>query len=89
MFTCYYHMLDRFQEPVVCIGILGDSSKSWRPDTWEVDTLDCHLRFTYPVVKLQDFAARIEELQIVSLYRLCDGLTIAAGATIWGYVDAN
>ncbi len=56
-------ILDRFQEPVVCIGILGDSSKSWRPDTWEVDTLGCQLRFAYPVVKLQDFAANIENLQ--------------------------
>ena len=63
MFTCYYRILDRFQEPVVCIGILGDSSKSWRPDTWEVDTLGCQLRFAFPVVKLQDFAASIENLQ--------------------------
>src|SRR6056297_439411 len=62
IFTCYYRILDRFQEPVVCIGILGDSSNSWRPDTLEVDTLGCQLRFSYPVVKLQDFAARIESL---------------------------
>ena len=47
----------------MCIGILGDSSKSWRPDTWEVDVLGCQLRFAYPVVKLQDFTARIENLQ--------------------------
>ena len=63
MFTCYYRILDRFQEPVVCIGILGDGSKSWRPATWEADWLGCQLRFAYPVVKLQDFATRIESLQ--------------------------
>lgn len=63
MFTCYYRILDRFKEPVVCIGILGDSSKSWRPDAWEFDLLGCQIRFVYPVVKLQDFAHSIETLQ--------------------------
>jgi len=63
MFTCYYRILDRFEEPVVCIGILADGSKSWRPDTWEVDLLGCQLRFAYPVVKLQDFAADFESLK--------------------------
>lgn len=63
MFTCYYRVLDRFEDPVVCIGILGDVPKSWRPDTWQTDTLGCQLSFTYPVVKLQDFAGDIEGLQ--------------------------
>ncbi len=63
MFTCYYRILDRFQEPVVCIGVLGDDSKSWRPSSWQVDTLGCQLHFSYPTVKLQDFANQIEELK--------------------------
>ena len=63
MFTCYYRILDRFKEPVVCIGILGDSSKSWRPDTWEFDLLGCQIRFAYPVVKLRDYATNIETFQ--------------------------
>lgn len=63
MFTCYYRILDRFEEPVVCIGILGDNSKSWRPSTWEVDVLGCQLRFAFPVVKLQDFAADFDSLK--------------------------
>lgn len=63
MFTCYYRILDRYQEPVVCIGILGDSSKSWRPERLEIDTLGCLLSFEFPVVKLQDFATRIEDLE--------------------------
>ncbi len=63
MYTCYYRIFDRFQEPVVCIGILGDTSKSWRPHTWNVDVFGCQLRFTYPIVKLQDFAANIESLK--------------------------
>jgi hypothetical protein len=64
MFTCYYRILDRFEEPVVCIGIIGDGSKSWRPKTWEVDVLGCQLRFSYPIVKLQDFTDEIERLNI-------------------------
>jgi hypothetical protein len=63
IFTCYYRILDRFQEPVVCIGILGDKSLSWRPDTWQTDLLGCHLQFTYPVVKLQDFADDLDALK--------------------------
>lgn len=63
MFTCFYRILDRFNEPVVCIGILGDASDSWRPDSWETNTLGCRILFNYPVVKLQDFAADIENLQ--------------------------
>ena len=63
MFTSYYRILDKFNEPVVCIGILGDSSRSWRPDLWESDLLGCHLRFEYPVVKLQDFADSIDHLR--------------------------
>jgi hypothetical protein len=62
MFSCYYRILDRFKEPVVCIGILGDSSTSWRPDTWQVDTLGCKVQFSYPIVKLNDFVIKIASL---------------------------
>jgi hypothetical protein len=63
MFTCYYRILDRFDEPVVCIGILGDNSRSWRPDVWETELFDSQLRFTYPIVKLRDFADKVEDLR--------------------------
>jgi hypothetical protein len=63
MFTCYYRILDRFHEPVVCIGILGDNSKTWRPDIWEANLLGCRLLFEFPVIKLQDFANKIVDLQ--------------------------
>lgn len=56
-------VLDRFEEPVVCIGILGDSSKTWRPDAWHVDVLGCQLSFVFPVVKLQDFTADLGKLE--------------------------
>ncbi len=47
MFTCYYRVLDRFKEPVVCIAIFGDTSKSWRPDAWEFEMLGCRIHFQY------------------------------------------
>ena len=63
MFTCYYRVVDRFREPVVCIAILGDTSKSWRPLSWEFELFGCGIEFRYPVVKLLDFALEIEALQ--------------------------
>jgi hypothetical protein len=63
MFTCFYRIKDRYQEPVLCIGVIADESQSWRPYEWQQDTFGCSVRFKFPIVKLRDFGDRIEELQ--------------------------
>lgn len=63
MFVCYYRIMERFQEPVICIGVIADPSKTWRPSHWEQDLFGCRVAFTYPIIKLQDYWERQEELE--------------------------
>jgi hypothetical protein len=62
MFVCYYRILDRFQEPVVCIGVIADKSKKWRPNHWAQDVMQCRVQFDFPIVKLNDYEERQAEL---------------------------
>jgi hypothetical protein len=63
MFVCYYRILDRFQEPVVCIGVIADQSRKWRPNHWAQNVMQCRVQFDFPIVKLNDFEDRQVELE--------------------------
>ncbi|MBL8889928.1 MAG: hypothetical protein JNL67_08100 [Planctomycetaceae bacterium] len=64
MFVCYYRILDRFREPVVCIGVIADKSKKWRPNLWKQSVMKCQVQFDFPIVKLNDYSGRLEELEV-------------------------
>jgi hypothetical protein len=58
-----YRAEDRYNQPVVSLAVLGDDNPAWRPDRYEFRLWDCVLTFSFPVVKLLDYASREEELE--------------------------
>ena len=63
IFTYNYRVYDRYRRPVASLALLADGGKRWRPRVFGDSLLGCSMRIEFPVVKLLDFAYRIEELQ--------------------------
>jgi len=63
MFIYFYRLFDRFTHQVVSLAILGDQRAGWRPTAYMMDLWGCALRFSYPIVKLDDYRARRAELE--------------------------
>jgi hypothetical protein len=62
MFACNYRIYDQHQRPVASLALLADGSASWKPHTFGYRLFGCEMRFSFPVVKLSDYAGRIEQL---------------------------
>lgn len=62
IFTYNYRVYDRYRRPVASLALLTDGGKRWRPCAFGYSLLGCVMRIEFPVVKLLDFADRIEEL---------------------------
>jgi len=57
----YQHRIrQRHPVPLVTLAILGDPSRTWRPDTYRVEFAGCHLEFRYLVCKLIDFEDQLD-----------------------------
>jgi hypothetical protein len=56
MYVYNYRLRDRYDRPVVSLGVLADDRPRWRPHTYETNVLGCEVRFNFPVVKLLDYA---------------------------------
>ena len=63
MYIYNYRIFDWFKRDVVSLGILGDTRKKYRPDSYERGLLGCNSRFTFPIVKLMDYAGDMEALE--------------------------
>ncbi len=63
MFVYNYRLYDRYHRQVVSLVVLGDERAGWRPAEYATSLWGCAARFTYPVVKLRDYRARIGELE--------------------------
>jgi hypothetical protein len=62
MFTCNTRIYDVYRRPVASLALLADNSASWRPDAFGYWLFGCQMQFAYPVVKLNDYADRLEQL---------------------------
>jgi hypothetical protein len=62
MFVYNYRTFDRYRKPVVSLAVLGDDSRSWRPDQHGWDLWGCRMALRFPVVKLIDYKERWQEL---------------------------
>ncbi len=62
---CIYHyrLFDRHQHPIASFAVLCDDSASWRPEEYSHELWGCRLSLSFPVVKLQDYTERWEELE--------------------------
>ena len=66
MFVYHYRIRDRYNRPVVSLAVLGDETKTWRPDRYDDELCGCSVHFRFPIVKLLDFRDREEEFQTTS-----------------------
>ncbi|WGG51656.1 DUF4351 domain-containing protein [Rugamonas sp. DEMB1] len=63
---CYnYRVYDRYRRPVASLVLLADQAARWRPGSFSYRLFGCRVGIDFPVVKLMDYADRIEQL-------LCD-----------------
>ncbi|AFZ60506.1 Rpn family recombination-promoting nuclease/putative transposase [Anabaena cylindrica FACHB-243] len=55
MFIYNYRAFDLYQKPVVSLAILGDETKSWRPNSYQYGLGNSQLLFNFSIVKLLDY----------------------------------
>lgn len=63
MYTYNHRLSDRYGRMPVSLAVLGDESRSWRPDCFELGRWNCTVRFTFPVVKLVDYKKDVASLE--------------------------
>jgi hypothetical protein len=63
MYTYNYRAFDLYHKFVVGLAILGDTSSTWRPNSYEQAMLDCELSLKFPIAKLLDYESRWQELE--------------------------
>ncbi|MDD1448126.1 hypothetical protein MEN98_18815 [Dolichospermum sp. ST_sed8] len=61
MFIYNYRAFDLYQKPVISLAILGDETKSWRPNSFQYCFGSSQLIFNFSIVKLLDY--QWEELE--------------------------
>jgi hypothetical protein len=66
IFTYNYRLYDRYRRPVASLALLADKGAKWRPTGFGYALFGCAMRLDFPVVKLNDYAGRIEELLLDS-----------------------
>jgi hypothetical protein len=63
MFTYNYRLYDRFATPIASLAVLADESEGWKPDRYGFEVLGCRHSLEFPVVKLLDYAERVDQLE--------------------------
>lgn len=61
MFIYNYRAFDLYHKPVISLAILGDESKTWRPNSYEYGIGESQVKMTFSNVKLLDY--QWEELE--------------------------
>jgi hypothetical protein len=61
----YYNtrIFDRYNRTVVSLAVLADDDRNWRPDRYTRELWGCSAELRWPVVKLLDYANRVDELE--------------------------
>lgn len=55
MFIYNYRAFDLYHKPVISLAILGDESKSWRPNSYQYGLGDSQVKIKFSIVKLLDY----------------------------------
>lgn len=62
MYVYNYRLFDRYNRQIVSLAVLADDRKRWRPRRYRMELWGCEERFTFPRVKLLDYADQEEAL---------------------------
>ena len=63
MLVYHYRIFDRYQKRIASLALLADKNKEWRPQEYFHELWGCELNFRFPMVKLLDFAGKVEDLE--------------------------
>ena len=63
MYVYNYRLFDRYDRPVASLAVLADNVPEWRPEGFHYDLWGSRAGLSFPVVKLLEYAARLEELE--------------------------
>jgi hypothetical protein len=63
MYIYNYRAFDLYHKFVVGLAILGDTSPTWRPNSYHQAMLDCELSLKFPIAKLLDYESKWNELE--------------------------
>ena len=66
MFVYYYRLFDRYNRQVVSLAVLADEQQRWKPTRFRTELWGCEARFTFPSIKLLEYATQEEELVVNS-----------------------
>ena len=55
MFIYNYRAFDLYHKPVISLAILGDESKSWRPNSYQYGLGESEVKIKFSIVKLLDY----------------------------------
>lgn len=64
MYTYNYRLFDYHGGHVVSLAVLADAQRKWRPTGYRRELWGCEASLRFPVVKLLDYQARREELEV-------------------------
>jgi hypothetical protein len=63
MYVYHYRLFDRYQMDVVSLGVLADSNRNFRPNSYHWKRWGCELDFRFPRVKLLDWQDHWAQLE--------------------------
>ncbi|MCR4415803.1 MAG: hypothetical protein NUV77_25595 [Thermoguttaceae bacterium] len=64
MYVYNYRVFDKYNREVVSLAVLADENPSWRPSEFGYSLWGFSTNIRFPVVKLLDYAARWQELEV-------------------------
>jgi hypothetical protein len=62
MYVYNYRLFDRYDKEVASFAVLGEDNPRWRPQSFGYQRWGVKVGFSFPIIKLLDFAARRSEL---------------------------
>ena len=63
MYIYNYRVFDRYDKKVASLAVLADNSRKWRPTEYTYELFGCKVSLKFPIVKLLDYAGRVQELE--------------------------
>lgn len=63
MYTYNYRLFDRYKLPIVSLAVLSEAGLNWAKNSFGYDLWGCKVDFSFPVVKLREYADRWAELE--------------------------
>ncbi len=66
MFTYNYRLFDRYARPIASLAVLADNDEQWKPNSYGFEILGCSHQLNFPVAKLLEYEAQLDQLEIHS-----------------------